>query len=778
MIIRMENAEGLSLPQMEALLETSQEVRFAAKGRKEIYEWVERVLVRQEYAMQGKRTAGGGAGIPGEDDGEVAAADHPSGATVPGDGAGAGADLPAAQICPGVYGGGRALAGAGGSGARAAERTGHAADPGTGGRGVRPPGICAADADLGGALVQSAKETGLSETGSALRSYPPREDFHRRATASGPARPARIPAGGHGAPGRLGWTQGCVSHQLGGRRDAMGGGGMRADNQCGISETPIGSPDGAASRADPGLPRGQRIGVHQSRDGETARRLAGGVHQIAGLPIERQRSGGGQEWGHHPQAHGIRTYPRGARHAHSGVLRPILESVLELSPAVWVCHRYGGRERKAPPQVSVGGLCHALREAEVTQGRRSSSPAGVELGGFGTNREIRQRHGVCRAHAARQDRARNDPRQMAHAVEAAIHRVDPDQAVSNVQTMDEGCGSAKWSRRCRRRGKLGNESPSAACASCAALGSIRKWNISLRWGSAPNPGPAGPPPAAPVQPVVGWVGIGWFGLGWLVWNWVGLEMQSPSSRRQKGVPAIPPISGSSFDWKMLMPVACRTLYNCLVTLNRALKSVCCLAAWSAALAAATTTAYVPVCCNANSTVSIVGTAHNRVAADFTAGPGSYAVALPNSGAAWVANAGNNTISIVSLKTGAVLKTLQLKLQPWLIQASPDGANVYVVTGMFTGNLNHYSSALQVFKARTGALAGNVALPNDGLANPGLAVAPDSSRVYATFDSQTVVVYDVATGMVVSTWQTTRALTWTASGTLTLSPDGDRKSTRL
>src|ERR1017187_5794134 len=118
-----------------------------------------------------EKDAGGGAGIPGEDDGEVAAADHPSGSTVPGDGAGAGADLPAAQICPGVYGGGRALAGEGGSGARAAERTGHAADPGTEGRGVRPPGICAADADLGGALVQSAKETGLSETGSALRSY-------------------------------------------------------------------------------------------------------------------------------------------------------------------------------------------------------------------------------------------------------------------------------------------------------------------------------------------------------------------------------------------------------------------------------------------------------------------------------------------------------------------------------------------------------------------------------------------------------------------------------
>jgi len=34
-------------------------------------------------------------------------------------------------------------------------------------------------------------------------------------------------------------------------------------------------------------------------------------------------------------------------------------------------------------------------------------------------------------------RARNDPRQMAHAVEAAIHRIDPDQGISDVQTMDE-----------------------------------------------------------------------------------------------------------------------------------------------------------------------------------------------------------------------------------------------------------------------------------------------------------------------------------------------------
>ena len=34
-------------------------------------------------------------------------------------------------------------------------------------------------------------------------------------------------------------------------------------------------------------------------------------------------------------------------------------------------------------------------------------------------------------------RARNDPHQMARAVQSAIHRVDPDQAVSNVETMDD-----------------------------------------------------------------------------------------------------------------------------------------------------------------------------------------------------------------------------------------------------------------------------------------------------------------------------------------------------
>jgi len=58
MIIRMENAEGLSLDQMQAIVQASEEVRFAGWQREEIYEWVQRVLVRGEYARQGRKARG------------------------------------------------------------------------------------------------------------------------------------------------------------------------------------------------------------------------------------------------------------------------------------------------------------------------------------------------------------------------------------------------------------------------------------------------------------------------------------------------------------------------------------------------------------------------------------------------------------------------------------------------------------------------------------------------------------------------------------------------
>lgn len=54
----MDDTTWLSLEQMRAFLAGAGPVEFAAQGRKEIYEWVERVLVRYEYA--GQRKAGRG----------------------------------------------------------------------------------------------------------------------------------------------------------------------------------------------------------------------------------------------------------------------------------------------------------------------------------------------------------------------------------------------------------------------------------------------------------------------------------------------------------------------------------------------------------------------------------------------------------------------------------------------------------------------------------------------------------------------------------------------
>jgi hypothetical protein len=49
LIISMENGEKLSLEQIRALVEASGEVRFQSQDRGELYEWVNRTLLQQDY---------------------------------------------------------------------------------------------------------------------------------------------------------------------------------------------------------------------------------------------------------------------------------------------------------------------------------------------------------------------------------------------------------------------------------------------------------------------------------------------------------------------------------------------------------------------------------------------------------------------------------------------------------------------------------------------------------------------------------------------------------
>ena len=51
----MHEAEKLSLEAIGRFVEASEEIRFESKNRQQVYGWVERVLVEQEYARNRAR---------------------------------------------------------------------------------------------------------------------------------------------------------------------------------------------------------------------------------------------------------------------------------------------------------------------------------------------------------------------------------------------------------------------------------------------------------------------------------------------------------------------------------------------------------------------------------------------------------------------------------------------------------------------------------------------------------------------------------------------------
>ena len=57
-MISVLGAEKLSVVEIEAFLRASESMRFAGQGRAEVYGWVQRLLVQQEYGGQGRRAKG------------------------------------------------------------------------------------------------------------------------------------------------------------------------------------------------------------------------------------------------------------------------------------------------------------------------------------------------------------------------------------------------------------------------------------------------------------------------------------------------------------------------------------------------------------------------------------------------------------------------------------------------------------------------------------------------------------------------------------------------
>jgi hypothetical protein len=56
--IHVHEAEKLSLEQIEAFLNASETIRFEGETSKQIYQWIEQVLCRQEYHQQSRQARG------------------------------------------------------------------------------------------------------------------------------------------------------------------------------------------------------------------------------------------------------------------------------------------------------------------------------------------------------------------------------------------------------------------------------------------------------------------------------------------------------------------------------------------------------------------------------------------------------------------------------------------------------------------------------------------------------------------------------------------------
>ena len=56
--IRMDNADKLRLQAIGWFIAASEEVQFEAEDRQQLYGWVERLLVEQQFAQQGKAARG------------------------------------------------------------------------------------------------------------------------------------------------------------------------------------------------------------------------------------------------------------------------------------------------------------------------------------------------------------------------------------------------------------------------------------------------------------------------------------------------------------------------------------------------------------------------------------------------------------------------------------------------------------------------------------------------------------------------------------------------
>jgi YVTN family beta-propeller protein len=123
--------------------------------------------------------------------------------------------------------------------------------------------------------------------------------------------------------------------------------------------------------------------------------------------------------------------------------------------------------------------------------------------------------------------------------------------------------------------------------------------------------------------------------------------------------------------------------------------------------------------NGNDNVSVINTATNTVVATIKVGqlPGGVSLS-PNSKSLYVSNYTDNSVSVINTSTNTVTATIAVDKGPHGITVSPDGTRVYVVCTT--------SNDVSVINAATNTVIATIPV---GLVPEGIAVSPDGSKIY-------------------------------------------------
>jgi uncharacterized repeat protein (TIGR01451 family) len=164
-----------------------------------------------------------------------------------------------------------------------------------------------------------------------------------------------------------------------------------------------------------------------------------------------------------------------------------------------------------------------------------------------------------------------------------------------------------------------------------------------------------------------------------------------------------------------------------------------LSVTSAASASPGTYAYIAN--QGNNNVSIINTVNNTVITTVNVGTAPYGVAFsPDKTKVYITNHGSGTVSVIDTLTNNVTNTINVGSSPEGVVATPDGTKVYVA--------NWDNNNVTVINTATNTVTATV---NVGIRPRGISVTPDGTKVYvANWGSNTVSVINTSNNTVTST----------------------------